>query len=235
MNKQYYDILDNIKVIPYLNEDKSISIEQVANYYEVSNDCISTIIGRHRRKLEEDGMRILRGKELKELKISLTDIHKRGQLPIGNKTTALTLLNRSNILLIAFYLQNNDMANKIKSELLSISPESYKYYSDITLSVGYKKRHEKGFEEVLYPLLHKYNKIEKQVRCSNYRIDFVINDLIAIEIDENGHGGYSTEDELKREKCIKDNGYILIRFNPDKQNCFEFIGEIIQLMHNNTL
>ena len=235
MNKQYYDILDNTKVVPYLNEDKVLSVEQVANYYEVSDECISTIIGRHRDKLEEDGMRILRGKELKELKILLTGTHEQGQLIIGSRATALTILNRSNVLLIAFYLQNNDIANKIKSELLSISSESYRNYYDIALSVGYKKRHEKGFEEVLYPLLHKYNKIEKQVRCNNYRIDFVINDLIAIEIDENGHGGYDTEDELKREKCIKDNGYILMRFNPDNKNCFEFIGEIIQLIHNGAL
>ena len=234
-NEQNYDILDKIKALPYLTDDMVLSVEQVSNYYEVSNEAIKTVIKRHRDELEEDGIMTLKGGELKEFKNKVCEVHIGDTKLIGSKTTALNLLNRSNVLLIAFYLQNNDIANKIKSELLSISPESYKYYSDITLSVGYKKRHEKGFEEVLYPLLHKYNKIKKQVRCNNYRIDFVINDLIAIEIDENGHEGYDTEDELKREKCIKDNGYVLMRFNPDNKNCFEFIGEIIQLIHNSAL
>ena len=217
-----YDILNNIKDISYLNKEMELSIRQVSDYYEVTKKAIETIISRHKDELKE-GIYILKGKKLKDLKAS-SEI-------VPNKAQILTVMSKWSVLLIAFYLQGNNIANKVKTDLLKVNPNLYKHYSDITLSTGWNKRYEKGFEEVLYPLLNNYNKIEKQVRCSNYRIDFVINNFIAIEIDENGHRGYDSEDEIKREKHIKNSGYELMRFDPNKQNCLEFIGEIIQLIH----
>ena len=43
-NEQNYDILDKIKAIPYLNDDMVLSVEQVSNYYEVSNEAIQPIM-----------------------------------------------------------------------------------------------------------------------------------------------------------------------------------------------
>ena len=63
-----YDFLDKIKVIPYLTKDMVLTIDQVANYYEVTADGIRTVIKRNRGEFESDGMAVLRGKELEKFK-----------------------------------------------------------------------------------------------------------------------------------------------------------------------
>lgn len=92
----------------------------------------------------------------------------------------------------------------------------------------FRKIYENSMENILNKLLGKYNKIEKQVKCDKYFIDFVINDNIAIEVDENGHASYNKENEIKRETMLINNGYKVFRFNPMKEDMLVFIGEIIQ-------
>ena len=58
-----YDFLDKIKVIPYLTKDMVLTIDQAANYYEVTQDGIRTVIKRNRAEFESDGMVVLKGKE----------------------------------------------------------------------------------------------------------------------------------------------------------------------------
>jgi very-short-patch-repair endonuclease len=214
------------KQIDFIIDDIMTS-EQVANYYEVGIDAIQIMITRHRKEFDKSGLKVLKSNELKEFKKNLQNKSIVEKLKFVSK---LTILNYDSILLTAFYLQNNHVANKVKIEILKVNSELYKYYEDITISKGYKKRFEKGFEEVIYPLFNKHNKIEKQVQCGKYFIDFVINDKIAIEIDENGHKDYDVLNEIKRERAIKAKGYKLLRFNPEEQDCLEFIGEIIELL-----
>ena len=231
INKENFDILDKIKAIPYLTKDMVVSVEQVANYYEVSKKAIDSIISRHRDELETDGITTLKGDELKEFKIQLTDIHSEETKIIGKRTANLIILTKKVMVKIAFYLQNNRISEEVKRYLLEVNPKLYKKFEEETLSVGYKKRYENGFEDLLYPLLGKYNKIDKQVRCGEYSIDYVINNGIAIEIDENGHEAYSKENEMIRELFILNSGYKLFRYNTKKDSLLEFIGEIIWYLH----
>ena len=59
------DFLDKIKVVQYLTNDMIMSVEQIANYYEVSKKAVETVIQRNRDEFEEDGMKVLTGEELK--------------------------------------------------------------------------------------------------------------------------------------------------------------------------
>ncbi|HDK7176594.1 TPA: hypothetical protein PTV31_003212 [Clostridium botulinum] len=114
------DVLDKIKAIPYLTNDLIVSVEQVANYYEVTKKAINTLIDRHRDELEEDGIIVLKGDELKEFKEKLTDLHGEDQLPIGKRTANLTILTKRAMLRIGMLLTTSFVAKKVRNYLLNI-------------------------------------------------------------------------------------------------------------------
>lgn len=219
--KKEFNILEEIKPIEYIIENKSVSIEQVANYYEVTKDCISTVIERHRNELESNSILVLKGEDLKELKKTVN------KNKIKSKTRSLTLINGFGMMLIGFYLQNNKITEKLKEITLQEDAKLYQNISNITKNTCLVKRYENEFYNIIHKILGKYNKIEKQVHCGTYYIDFVINDTIAIEIDENGHSHYDQEKEKNRELFLRNSGYEIYRFNPMKEDVLEFIGEIV--------
>lgn len=113
------DVLDKIKAIPYLTNDLVVSVHQVANYYEVTNKAIETVIKRHRSELEEDGIVVLKGEELKKFKEEVTLLHSEGEL-IDNRTPSLTILTKRAMLRIGMLLTTSDVAQKVRSYLLNL-------------------------------------------------------------------------------------------------------------------
>ena len=105
-------------IIPYLTKDMVVSVEQVANYYEVTKKAIDTVISRHRDEIEEDGLTVLKGEELKGFKKTLTDIHGEGQLPIGKRTANLTIMTKKAMLRIGMLLTTSPIAKQVRNYLL---------------------------------------------------------------------------------------------------------------------
>jgi hypothetical protein len=99
-----------------------VSVEQVANFYEVSNKAINTIIDRHRDELEEDGVMVLKGEELKEFKqkVSVLQTEER----INPKTSNLTILTKRAMLRIGMLLTTSSIATKIRNYLLNLEENS---------------------------------------------------------------------------------------------------------------
>ena len=83
-----------------------------------------------------------------------------------------------------------------------------------------------------YQLLETFNKIydfDTQVKCGNYYIDFVLNNNIAIECDENNHKNYNDYEEKQRGEYIKSKGYKMIRYNPDGDDTiFNLINKVLK-------
>lgn len=123
-NEQNYDILDKIKALPYLTDDMVLSVEQVSNYYEVSNEAIKTVIKRHRDELEEDGISTMVGEELKDFKQILTEVHGASQLPIGKRTASLTIVTKRAMLRIGMLLTTSPIAKKVRNYLLDCEKET---------------------------------------------------------------------------------------------------------------
>lgn len=119
VKEEFFDILDKIKAIPYLTKDMVVSVEQIANYYEVSKKAIDTVISRHRDELEQDGIMVLKGDELKDFKILLTDLHGEDQLPIGKRTPNLTILTKRAMLRIGMLLTTSPIAKEVRTYLLN--------------------------------------------------------------------------------------------------------------------
>lgn len=121
---EYYDILDKIKAIPYLTKDMVVTVEQVSNYYEVTKKAIDTVILRNREELEEDGIMVLKGEELKDFKQLLTDLHGEDQLPIGKRTPNLTVLTKRAMLRIGMLLTTSPIAKEVRTHLLNCEEET---------------------------------------------------------------------------------------------------------------
>lgn len=134
------DFLDKIKAVQYLTDDMCLSIEQVANYYEVGIEAIKTIIKRNRDEFESDGMVILKGQELKSFKEYLTQVQSEPELDL--RTPSFTLLQKRSLLRVGLIMTNNALATKIRNYLLnleSIATEEQKKWA-IQREVGIIER-----------------------------------------------------------------------------------------------
>lgn len=112
-----YDFLDKIKVIPYLTKDMVLTIDQVANYYEVTQDGIRTVIKRNRAEFESDGMVVLKGKELEEFKKMIGSVQSEPNIIFSS---VLTLLTKRSLLRMGMILTNSGIATQVRNYLLNI-------------------------------------------------------------------------------------------------------------------
>lgn len=119
VREENFDILDKIKAIPYLTKDMVVSVEQVANYYEVTKKAIETVILRHRDELETDGIMVLKGQELKDLKSNVCLLHGEGNKIISNKAQTLTILTKRAMLRIGMLLTTSTIAKEVRNHLLN--------------------------------------------------------------------------------------------------------------------
>lgn len=123
IKNDYFDILDKIKAIPYLTKDMVVSVEQVANYYEVTKKAIETIISRNRDELEEDGIVTLKGEELKGLRSDICLLHGEGNKIISNKAQSLTIVTKRAMLRIGMLLTTSCVAKQVRTHLLNCEEE----------------------------------------------------------------------------------------------------------------
>lgn len=121
-----FDFLDKIKVIPYLTKDMVLTIDQIANYYEVTTEAIKTVIKRNRGEFEADGMIILKGEELKNFLSETTkeqdDSCKVQNEPnkMNSKIRHITLLTKRSLLRMGMILTTSEIATQVRSYLLNI-------------------------------------------------------------------------------------------------------------------
>ena len=118
LKEDFYDIIDKVKAIEYLTNDMVLSVEQVAEYYEVSKKAIETVIKRNRAELEEDGIMVLKGEELVNFKEEVSLLHSEGDIAISPKVPSLTIVTKRAMLRIGMLLTTSAVAKEIRSYLL---------------------------------------------------------------------------------------------------------------------
>lgn len=121
INNVSYDFLDKMKVVPYLTNDMVISTSQAANYYECGLEAIKTIIKRNRAEFENDGMIVLKGKDLKAFKKEIGEVQSE---PTLTYASSLTILPKRSLLRIGMILTNNELATKVRNYLLNIEEKT---------------------------------------------------------------------------------------------------------------
>ena len=65
------EALEKVKAIEYMTDGMIVSVEQAVDYYEVSKGTIKSLISEHNDELISDGLKVLKGKELKQFKTQL--------------------------------------------------------------------------------------------------------------------------------------------------------------------
>ncbi|MEK8144108.1 hypothetical protein NKH18_26295 [Streptomyces sp. M10(2022)] len=113
------DALDKVKRLVMLPDGIHIRTEDVARYFEVSTEVIKKVTQRHRAEVEENGLRLLRGAELRTFHrdmMSLWEGGAGGSYP--QAPTQLTLYTRRTVLNVAMLLRDSDIARCVRTYLL---------------------------------------------------------------------------------------------------------------------
>lgn len=104
-------VLEKVKKLSALPSTTSCSIDLAAEYFDVPKDTIKTVIKLNREELEEDGLRILKGKQLRSLKdLSV----------ISRNTPMFTVIPRRAMLRIGMLLRDSEVAKQLRTFLLNI-------------------------------------------------------------------------------------------------------------------
>jgi hypothetical protein len=116
--------------LDHLNKAKSLimamwqgsgiaTTQQLADYYDVSIDTVRSVLSRHKDEFDSDGLREIKGKDLKALQSQGSDTM---QLP--EKTTRLTVWTPRAALRLGMLLRDSDVAKQVRSLLLDIATQA---------------------------------------------------------------------------------------------------------------
>lgn len=108
------EIFSKVKGLVLLPDDTHVTLKMVADYYEVDNKVIEWVIGEHKEELIEDGLKVFKGKELKEFKGFLVNLGEFKHVP------SLTLIPKRAILRIGMLLRDSQIAKQIRTYLLNL-------------------------------------------------------------------------------------------------------------------
>ncbi|MEW2404597.1 restriction endonuclease, partial [Streptomyces sp. NPDC046862] len=111
------DVLDKVKALSLLPDGMHVTTAMVAAYFEVAETVINNLLSRHRQELAANGMRVLRGPELREFKeLNLSSYPTSYPQP----RSSLALWPRRAVLNAAMLLRDSDVARQVRTYLLDM-------------------------------------------------------------------------------------------------------------------
>lgn len=115
------DVLDRIKALSLLPDGVHVTTAMVATYFEVAETVVNNLLSRHREELESNGLRVLRGAELREFK-ELDENLKMSSSSESypQRRSSLALWSRRAILNVAMLLRDSDVARQVRTYLLDM-------------------------------------------------------------------------------------------------------------------
>lgn len=129
----HYEVLERVKNLLLLPGTELMSIEQVADYYEVTPEWIKELYGNHREEIDSDGTEILprgyyNGSKLKPTSVeqkqtSITYTFEAGQIVTINNR-GLKAFSKRAVLRIGMLLQQSNVATRVRTALLDIEEKS---------------------------------------------------------------------------------------------------------------
>ncbi|MFE7128104.1 hypothetical protein [Streptomyces sp. NPDC057617] len=126
------DALDKIKALVMLPDGIHVRTEDVARYFEVSTDVVRQLTARHRAELVENGMRVLRGADLRLYHSDMVSLWgSEAAKSYPQAATQLTLYTRRAVLNIAMLLRDSDIARCVRTYLLDAEDELRTGYANL--------------------------------------------------------------------------------------------------------
>ncbi|MER5440357.1 restriction endonuclease [Streptomyces sp. NPDC002790] len=111
------DVLDKVKALSLLPDGMHVTTAMLAAYFEVAETVINNLLSRHRQELTSNGLRVLRGADLREFKELNLSSHP-GTYP--QPRSSLALYSRRAVLNIAMLLRDSDVARQVRTYLLDM-------------------------------------------------------------------------------------------------------------------
>lgn len=107
-------VLNKVGTLAMLPDDVHATTEAVANFYDVPNKTIDSLIGQHRAELEDNGYRVLKGADLRKFKGNLGDQGYLGSAP------HVALFTRRAVLNVGMLLRDSEVAKQVRAYLLEV-------------------------------------------------------------------------------------------------------------------
>ncbi|MFD6276889.1 hypothetical protein ACFWFI_15125 [Streptomyces sp. NPDC060209] len=118
------EVLDKVKSLVMLPDGIHLRTEDVARYFEVSTEAVKKLTQRHRTEVEENGLRLMRGAELRAFHRDMMSLWKgEGAESYPQAPTQLTLYTRRTVLNVAMLLRDSDIARSVRTHLLDAEEE----------------------------------------------------------------------------------------------------------------
>ncbi|MFJ9061482.1 hypothetical protein [Streptomyces sp. NPDC102409] len=113
------EALDKVKSLVMLPDGIHLRTEEVARYFEVSTASVRRLTDRHQQELFSNGMKVLRGAELRSFHSDMVSLWK-GEAPgsYPQAATQLRLYTRRTVLNVAMLLRDSDIARSVRTHLL---------------------------------------------------------------------------------------------------------------------
>ncbi|MTI84271.1 MAG: hypothetical protein FH756_10270 [Firmicutes bacterium] len=118
LRERYSDMaeaLDAVKELPALKGDV-VTINQLAEYYEVSKPTVNRIINENKDELSAAGLEILEGEALKRFKEAQRS---GGNKKAFHKINSLTVLKREAVLRLGMMLSESEVARELRLQLVN--------------------------------------------------------------------------------------------------------------------
>jgi hypothetical protein len=109
------DVLDKVKALALLPDGVHATTEIVASYFEVDVEAIKKVVQRNRKELEENGLHVVRGDELREF-VRDNASPSNGMAKVRN----LALFSRRAVLNVGQLLTESDVARRVRTYLLEV-------------------------------------------------------------------------------------------------------------------
>jgi len=114
------DVLNKVKGLILLPDDTNITVEMASSYYECDKELIKYHIKTNKEELVSDGLKVLKGQELKEFK-ALLEVGESNYLTPEIKTSpSLTMIPRRAILRLGMLIEKSEIAKQVRTYLLNV-------------------------------------------------------------------------------------------------------------------
>ncbi len=118
------DVLDKVKTLALSPDGVHATTRDVAAYFEVTEKVVYNLLGRHRDELEESGLRILRGSDLREFETFNLKVSNEGAVDNFARRRTLALYTRRTVLNVAMPLRDSEVARRVRAYLLDVEEGS---------------------------------------------------------------------------------------------------------------
>lgn len=124
------EVLESVKEILTLSNTEFITVQMAADYFEVDKNTIEVLILRNKKELEENGYRVYKRKEIREIFLNLQDVSLEStqykdvlnlqdvSLEISNR--GMTLISKRVLLNIGMLLRDSEVAKELRRRILDI-------------------------------------------------------------------------------------------------------------------